>query len=137
MSQRSRRRWRRSGRRWPRHERHRMSCTRKAGPKRRIATLACACATPLFKGCQRAAAQACLQRQAIVAELLAREDEPAVVEPDPRSREPIGVRLGADEREEVADRTAGFGSRMAVAPGDRVEIVAVTFEERDFAANDD
>src|SRR6476469_4969100 len=74
------------------------------------------------------AAAAGLQRQALVAKVLAGEDEAARVELQPRGDEPVGIRFGADKGEQVAYRPPSLGAGFAVAPGDRLKVTSGAFQ---------
>ena len=67
------------------------------------------------------AAPAGLQRPARRRRVRAGQHEALGVERDAGARQPVGVRLGADEQEQMADRPARLLARRAVPPADRLE----------------
>src|SRR5262245_8438372 len=70
-----------------------------------------------------------LQRRPTVAEVGA--DEALRVTLDVRLVQPGGVRLGADQEEEMADRAPRLLARRDAAPADRLEDPVRPFELRD------
>src|SRR5579871_6363434 len=73
----------------------------------------------------------CLQEPALLAGIGAGQDETLAVQRDARSRKPIGIRLGADEQKQMANRPAHFRPGLASAPSNGLEQPVASLEAGD------
>ncbi len=76
------------------------------------------------------AAAARLQRMAIAAGIFAGQYKAFGVERDARAGEPVGIRIGADEQEQMADRPPYFLAGRAVPPAHRLQHAVAAFKSR-------
>src|SRR5271169_5636675 len=59
-------------------------------------------------------------------------DKPLLVQSHIALRKPVGIRIGADEKEQMTYRATRFLVARAVAPAHRFEIAVTTFQRRYF-----
>ena len=74
------------------------------------------------------AAPAGLQGMAITARIAAGKHKALGIERDAGTRKPIGIRIGANKQEQVADRPPHVLSIVAPPPADRLQHAVAAFE---------